>query len=97
MCVTQLKFSIQEPGFAKLAAFGVDLPKQYGYAAGTNGSLSQLYEIDNGVENIKRVSEVKSWMEMEKLNPIWRSDYANQIRGTDGNSMPPLLGLTLEY
>lgn len=87
----EILWGYDEPGFAKLATFGVDLPKQYGYAAGTNGSLSQLYEIDNGVENIKRVSEVKSWMEMEELNPIWRSDYSNQIRGTDGNSMPPLL------
>jgi len=87
----EILWGYDEPGFAKLAAFGVELPKQYGYALGTNGTLSQQYEIDNGVGSIKRVSQVKSWMEMDELNPIWRSDYANQIRGTDGNSMPPLL------
>ena len=71
--------------FNKLAAF-VDLPKQYGYALGTNGSLTKEYEIDNGSENIRHVSSVKSWMNMTTLNPIWRS-----VKGfelcilTDGN------------
>ena len=72
--------------FKKLIGFGVDLPEQYGYALGTNGSLTKEYVIDNGSENIRHVSTVKSWMNMTTLNPIWRS-----VKGVSSQSVGPAL------
>ena len=67
----------------------------YGHFIGMNNSDSKVYDIGTGADNIRnygRINKWNNWTDLKQPNPpVWNSDYANQITGTDGGAFSPLL------
>ena len=67
----------------------------YGHFIGMNNSDSKVYEVGTGADNIRNYGRINKWNNWSDLKepdpPVWRSDYANQISGTDGGAFSPLL------
>jgi hypothetical protein len=79
----------------KLKGFGMLPTEFYGHGIGMNESFSKEYTVDNGRSNIRKTGTITKWMNKTDLSPIWNSDFSNQILGTDGGSLPPLLDSNL--
>lgn len=63
---------------------------RFGYFLDYNNSYSKQFEVYSGQVDISDWCIIKKWGENKKLN-IWNSEWANQINGTDGFGVPPLL------
>ncbi|XP_055895678.1 lysosome membrane protein 2-like isoform X2 [Biomphalaria glabrata] len=78
---TAKKFNISSPLFSGRFGFYTDKNNTgdglYNVYSGTNGDLDNFAIIDR-------------WNGLKKLS-VWKSDYANGIRGTDGSMHPPFL------
>lgn len=86
----------EDPVFKTLVSFKMLKSPMFGHFAGMNESDSKVYEIGTGIDNIRNVGRIYKWNNMTSLtenkpDPIWNSDYANQIAGTDGGAFAPLL------
>ena len=76
----------------KLKNFGQAPTEYFGYFLGQNGTDSKEYVVSDGSENIRSLTQIISWNDKKGLYPIWSTNEANAILGTDGNNLPPLLG-----
>ena len=81
-----------DPVLTKLKAIGQSSIDQFGYFLGQNGSDSKIYEIYDGSFDIRDLTKIAKWNQKESLDPIWNTNSANRINGTDGNNLAPLLG-----
>ena len=75
--------------------FGKLAISDYGHFIGMNNSDSKVYEVGTGADNIRNYGRIQKWNNWSNLKepnpPVWNSDYANQITGTDGGAFSPLL------
>lgn len=87
----ELIWGYQDPVLTKVKAFKSSITEYFGYFLGQNGTDSKTYGVLDGSSDIRNLARIVSWNEKPNLAPIWSSDSANGIKGTDGNSFPPLL------
>ena len=79
---------VQDPVFKMIKNFGMLPIAHYGHFIGMNNSDSKVYEVGTGADNIRnygRINKWNNWSDLKETDPpVWNSDYANQISGTDG-------------
>jgi len=61
---------------------------QFGFFVNKNGSLSEEWETNTGMKDVKDVAKVVSYGGQKSLN-FWSSSQCNSIRGTDGSLFHP--------
>jgi len=91
----ELIWKYEDPVFKLIKNFGMIAISNYGHFIGMNNSDSKVYDIGTGADNIRnygRINKWNNWTDLKQPNPpVWNSDYANQITGTDGGAFSPLL------
>lgn len=91
----ELIWKYEDPVFKMIKNFGMLPIAHYGHFIGMNNSDSKFYEVGTGADNIRNYGRINKWNNWSDLKepdpPVWRSDYANQISGTDGGAFSPLL------
>lgn len=90
--MNEILWGYEDPVLQSLHRYLPNMAKtsRFGYFLDYNNSYSKQFEVYSGQVDISDWCIIKKWGENKKLN-IWNSEWANQINGTDGFGVPPLL------